>query len=218
MLGVTTPLLWYTTRASGIVALMLLSASVVLGLITSARAGTRRWPRFAVSDLHRKVSLLALVFVCIHVLTTVVDTFVPIGWLPALVPLSSHYKTLWVALGTVAFDLLLAVAITSMLRARIRAGTWRAVHWASYLSWPIAVAHGIQMGTDMRFVWADGLVAVCCIAVMMTFGWRVVARPVRVGAGVAASSDHAVRMAREGRVTTAAVPADHRPPTGAGLR
>jgi methionine sulfoxide reductase heme-binding subunit len=218
MLGVTTPLLWYTTRASGIVALVLLSGSVVLGLITSARAGTHSWPRFAVSDLHRKVSLLALVFVCIHVLTTVVDTFVPIGWLPALVPLTSHYKTLWVTLGTVAFDLLLAVAITSILRARIRAGTWRAVHWASYLSWPIAVAHGIQMGTDMRFVWVDGLVAVCCIAVMMTFGWRVVARPLRVGAGVAASSEHAVRMAREGRVTTATVPLDRRPPTKAGVR
>jgi len=218
MLGVTTPLLWYTTRASGIVALVLLSGSVVLGLITSARAGTHRWPRFAVSDLHRKVSLLAVVFVCIHVLTAVVDTFVPIGLLAALVPLTSHYKTLWVALGTVAFDLLLAVAITSMLRTRIRAGTWRAVHWASYLSWPIAVAHGVEMGTDMRFVWVDGLVAVCCIAVMMTFGWRVVARPLRVGAGVAASSEHAVRMAREGRVTAAIVPIDRRPPTSAEVR
>lgn len=213
MIAVTSPSLWYMTRAAGIVALVLLTGSVVLGMLTSARVSTKRWPRFALGDLHRRLSLMAMVFVAIHVLTTVVDTFVPIGFLPAVVPFASHYKTLWVTLGTVAFDLLLAVTLTSLLRGHISAGAWRAVHWAAYLSWPVAMIHAVEIGTDMRFLWADIIIAACCIAVMLTFGWRVVGRPVRAGVGVAAPSDTAIQMVRQGRVQVATVttPDSHRP-------
>lgn len=209
-LAVTSPVFWYTTRASGVVALVLLTGTVVLGLITSTRAGSQGWPRFAVSDLHRRIALLAMIFVIIHVVTTVMDTFVPIGPLAAVVPFASSYKTLWVTLGTVSVDLMVAIVVTSLLRGRLSARTWRTVHWASYLSWPIAVAHGVGMGTDARFGWVQLLVAACCISVLAALVWRVLARPVRVGAGTAASSPHAVEMARQGRVdprhSTARVP------------
>ena len=93
-----------------------------------------------------------------HVAATVVDTYVPTGWLAAVVPGVSAYKTLPVALGALAVDCLLAVMLTSLLRDRISASAWRAVHWLSYLCWPIAVLHVVLIGTDMRFRWMDALV------------------------------------------------------------
>ncbi len=164
--------LWYTTRATGVVALVLLSSSVVLGILTSLRLGTRTWPRFTIQDLHRRVSLLAVVFVGLHVVTTVSDAFAPIGWLSVVVPFASPYRRLWLGLGTVAVDLLLAVSISSMLRQRINSRTWRALHWLAYASWPLAVVHGLGTGTDPHLRWASAVVAGCVLAVLAALGWR----------------------------------------------
>jgi len=181
MLALTTPFLWYTTRASGTVALVLLTATVVLGILTTTRASTSGVPKFAISDLHRRVSLLAMVFLGIHIFTAVVDTFVPIGLAATVVPFASAYSPLWVGLGTVAFDLLLAVVATSLLRQRISARSFRAVHWLVYISWPVAVAHGIGIGTDLRFSWMQILVAACLVSVLTALAWRVWAHPYRGG-------------------------------------
>jgi len=181
VLAVTSPLLWYTTRATGLMSLVLLTGSVVLGILTTTRVGGDGLPRFAVTELHRRISLLAMVFVAVHIVTTAVDSFVPIGWLPALVPFSSSYQPLWVGLGTVAFDLLVAVTVTSLLRRHISPGAWRAVHWLAYLSWPVAVAHGVGIGTDIAFAWAEVLVAGCIVAVLAAVAWRLWAHPHRGG-------------------------------------
>ncbi|HEY5025346.1 MAG TPA: ferric reductase-like transmembrane domain-containing protein [Acidimicrobiales bacterium] len=164
--------LWYTTRGTGIVALVLLSASVVLGVLTSVRLGTRMWPRFTIQDLHRRVSLLAMVFVGLHVVTTVSDAFAPIGWLSVVVPFTSPYRRLWLGLGTVAVDLLLAVTISSLLRQRINPRTWRALHWLAYASWPLAVVHGLGTGTDPHLGWAMVVVVGCVAAVLGALAWR----------------------------------------------
>jgi methionine sulfoxide reductase heme-binding subunit len=174
VLALTSPDLWYTSRATGVVALVLLSAAMVLGIATTRRAASERWPRFAVSDLHRRVSLVAMVFVLLHVVTTVVDTFVPIGLVAAVVPFVSQYRPLWVGLGTVAFDLMLAVVVTSLLRGRIPAPSWRAVHWLVYLSWPIAVLHCLMVGTDTAFRWLLVIIALCVSAVVAAVVWRLV--------------------------------------------
>ncbi len=167
--------LWYTTRATGIVALVLLSASVVLGILTSVRLGTRLWPRFTIQDLHRRVSLLAMVFVGLHVVTTVSDAFAPIGWLSVVVPFASPYRRLWLGLGTVAVDLLLAVAISSLVRQKINPRTWRVLHWLAYASWPLAVVHGLGTGTDPHLEWVLVLVVGCAVAVLSALVWRLVA-------------------------------------------
>ena len=177
MLAVTSPYLWYTTRATGVVSLVLLSASMVLGILTTTRVQSPRMPRFAVSELHRRVTLVAVVFLGLHIVSTAVDSFVPIGWLPVIVPFISHYKPFWVGLGAVAFDTLLAVMVTSLLRRHISAPAWRAVHWLAYLSWPVAVAHAIGVGTDIRFSWLDAVVAVCIASVLVAAGWRLYADP-----------------------------------------
>jgi len=169
----SSPVLWYATRATGLVSLVLLTATTVLGILTANRASSSRWPGFALQDLHRRVSVITMGFLACHILTSVVDTYVHIGWTSIVVPFASSYKRLWVALGSVGVDLLLAVAVTSFLRNRIRARTWRAVHWLAYLSWPVALSHSFGMGTDMRERWVIGLVVACIAAVLGAGLWRI---------------------------------------------
>jgi methionine sulfoxide reductase heme-binding subunit len=204
--AVTTPILWYTSRGTGIVTLILFTATVILGILTSTRSGTALWPRFAVSEIHRRLSLLAMSFLALHILTSVTDSFVHIGWPAVLIPFTSGYKPLWVGLGTVALDLMLAVLVTSLLRNRLSASVWRGIHWLAYASWPIAVIHGIGIGTDLRFGWMQAIVAVCLASVGGALAWRVLARPRPGGLRTAAP-----RQPRPDQVATA-------PPLPAGRR
>jgi methionine sulfoxide reductase heme-binding subunit len=171
--------LWYATRATGIVALILLTVTMVLGIATVKRARARNWPGFAQQEIHRRISLLSVVFLGLHVLTSVLDTFVSIGWASILIPFTSSYDRLWVGVGTVALDLMVAVFVTSLLRARMKPGTWRAVHWLAYLSWPVALAHTFGMGTDAGEPWVIGLGVACILSVAVAVIWRVqaVSRP-----------------------------------------
>jgi sulfoxide reductase heme-binding subunit YedZ len=168
-----TTTIWYTMRATGVVALVLLTGTMALGILTAGRAKTRSWPAFAQADLHKRVSLLAMVFLGFHVLTAVVDTYVSVGWLSVLVPFASPYRPLWTGLGTVGVDLMLAVAVSSALRQRISARTWRGIHWLAYGSWPVAMAHSLGMGTDASQLWMDGVAAICTVAVLGALSWRI---------------------------------------------
>jgi len=168
----SSPLLWYTTRATGIVAMLLLTVTVVLGILTQKRARGAGLPGFALQDLHKRASLLAVVFLSIHVLTSVLDTYVHIGWLAVVVPFTSPYDRFFVGLGTISLDLFFAVLVSSLSRRWISAWAWRAIHWLAYASWPVAIAHGIGSGTDIQLDWVDGLVGACCLSVVATAIWR----------------------------------------------
>ena len=165
--------LWYLTRGTGAVSLILLTASMVLGIAHSVRWSPRRTPRFVVGDLHRNVSLMVLVFIAIHVATAVLDGFAPIRWLDAIVPFVSAYRPVWLGLGAVAFDILLAVAITSLLRSRMSYGVWRVIHWTAYGCWAVAVFHGVGIGSDTKQTWMMALVAGSVVTVVAAIGWRV---------------------------------------------
>jgi len=169
---VSSTTLWYATRASGLMAMILLTLTMVLGITTTTRARARRWPGFAQQELHRRISMIAVVFLGIHVLTSVLDTYVNIGWAATVIPFTSSYGRLWVGVGAISLDLMLAVFLSSLLRARIRPGTWRAVHWLAYLSWPVALAHTFGMGTDAGESWVIALGAACVLAVAVALGWR----------------------------------------------
>ena len=165
---------WYLTRSTGVVALVLLSAIVILGTLSPMRlAGTERWPRFAVGRLHRDLSLLAVVFLVIHIVTSVLDTFAPIGWLDAVIPLRSSYRPLWLGLGALAFDMILALVITSLVRVRLGYGRWRRIHWLAYASWPIAVLHGLGTGSDAKAGWSLLVTLGCTAAVLLAVVIRV---------------------------------------------
>jgi DMSO/TMAO reductase YedYZ heme-binding membrane subunit len=165
--------LWYLARGSGIVALLLLSVSVVLGVLTTERWRPGALPRFVTTHLHRNSSLLAVVFLALHIATVVADGFAPIGWLAAVIPFASPYRRVWLGLGAVAVDLLLAVLITTALRQRIGARTWKAVHWLSYACWPVAVLHALGSGTDVTRQWMLVVLAACTIAVGLGALWRI---------------------------------------------
>lgn len=171
--------LWYVTRASGIVTLVLLTLTMVLGLVTTSRSRARNWPGFAQQDLHRRISIMAVVSLGIHVFTSILDTYVHIGWFAVLVPFASPYSRLWVGLGTLALDLMVAVFVSSLLRTHLRPGTWRGIHWMAYTSWPIALAHTFGLGTDSRERWVIVLGLLCLLAVCTSLAWRVRAAALR---------------------------------------
>jgi methionine sulfoxide reductase heme-binding subunit len=174
---VNSTLLWYITRDSGIVSLILLTLTMVLGLATTNRFKTRNWPGFAQQEIHRRISIMTVVFLAIHVITSVLDTYVHIGWLAIVVPFTSSYSRFWVGLGAVALDVMLAVFISSLLRSRIKPGTWRGIHWLAYAAWPIALIHTFGMGTDANEHWVIILGVVCVVAVSAALLWRVKAQP-----------------------------------------
>jgi DMSO/TMAO reductase YedYZ heme-binding membrane subunit len=167
----STPL-WYATRATGLVALVLLTASMAFGLLSSIRFQRPAWPRFVTLGLHRNLSLLALAFTIAHVLTTVLDSFVSIPLPDAFIPFISGYKPIWLGLGAISFDLMLALTVTSLLRTRMGLRGWRLVHWSAYLCWPVAVLHGLGTGTDSATRWVLALTAACILVVVVLTGWR----------------------------------------------
>jgi sulfoxide reductase heme-binding subunit YedZ len=169
----TAPVLWYIDRGSGLAALLLLTTSVVLGIVSVLRVHSPQWPRFALSLLHRNISLLALTFGAVHVATSVVDSYVPIGVTDALIPFTAQYRPLWLAIGAISADLMLAVLITTALRRRLGFRAWRSVHLLSYGCWAAGVVHSIGMGSDARSaVWGVMIVAACIGAVGGAFVQR----------------------------------------------
>jgi methionine sulfoxide reductase heme-binding subunit len=157
---------WYLTRSTGAVALLLLTLAVVLGILDVRRVSTPRWPRFVVDSLHRSASLLAMAFLAVHVVTSVLDSFAPIALADAFIPFVGSYRPLWLGLGAVALDLLVAVTITSVLRQRLGYGSWRAIHWLTYASWPIALLHSFGTGSDVKGGWLLALSVACLLAVL----------------------------------------------------
>ena len=146
-------LYWYLTRGTGAAALVLLTASIVLGVLTSLGWKFERWPRFATAGLHRYLTLVSIAFVAIHVVSTVLDGYAPIGLQDAVIPFISPYRPIWLGLGAVAFDLLLALVVTSLLRARLGYRLWRSMHWLAYGAWPVALIHALGTGSDPRAGW-----------------------------------------------------------------
>lgn len=184
--------LWYVTRSTGIVGFVLLTLSMALGMAATQRAlASRAWPRFATQDLHRNISLLSLAFIVTHIVSTLADTFVRVGWWSWIIPGASHYRTFWVALGTIAFDVIVVVIATSLVRHRLPARLWRAIHLSVYAVWPLVFVHFLKTGTDAaHHRWGLWLDIVALVALLFAFAVRMTTRnepdgPLRsVGGGV----------------------------------
>ncbi|MFJ8495524.1 ferric reductase-like transmembrane domain-containing protein [Streptomyces sp. NPDC094038] len=168
----TSETLWYANRATGAVCLVLFTVVVLLGIAVRLRTRLPGLPRFGTMSLHRTLSLSATAFLALHITVAVVDGYVNITALDALVPFVSDYQPLWLGLGTVAFDLLLAVLVTSFLRDRLGHRAWRAVHWLAYASWPVALVHGLGIGTDAGTDWMTWLTVTCVATVITAFALR----------------------------------------------
>ncbi len=190
---------WYASRATGIVALLLLTAVLVLGILVNRQGRLPGLPRFAVTSLHRNLSLLTVAFVAVHVVTAVLDSYVSIPVSAGVIPFASSYERLWLGLGAISFDLMLAMIITSLLRGRLNRTLWRAVHLLAYASWPVALAHSIGSSRDLQHGWMLDLGIACALIVGIAIIWRLA---------------HAARQVpRAARVATAM--ARHLPAAGA---
>lgn len=165
---------WYLTRSTGVVSLLLLTASVALGVIGVRRWSSERVPRFVLAGLHRNVSLLAVAFLLVHILTAVLDSYAPISLIEAVVPFIGSYRPFWLGLGALAFDLLIAVTITSLLRRRLGYEAWRMTHWLAYLCWPVALLHGLGTGSDVKSTWLLAVTIACVGVVVVAVALRAI--------------------------------------------
>jgi sulfoxide reductase heme-binding subunit YedZ len=156
-----------------------------------------------VTSLHRNISLLAVAFIAVHVLTAVLDTFVSIPVLSGVVPFDSGYERLWLGLGAISFDLMLAMIVTSLVRGRLNRILWRAIHLLAYLCWPVAFAHSIGSSKDLQHGWLLDLAVACALIVAAAVIWRLVSaarqlpRASRVAAIFAQHAPHGARQAHE---------------------
>ena len=182
---------WDTARAGGFAAYILLSAAVAVGLVLRNRWQTPKWPRLLTNELHGYLSLLALVFIAVHVLAVLVDPFTRFGLAEVFVPFASHYRPLWMGLGVVSLYLLLAVWVSSRLRTRIGFTAWRRIHVLAYGVYVAATVHGLGTGSDTRSVWAPIMYASSALVVGTLAGRRLLVpaargqrrRPVVAAAG-----------------------------------
>lgn len=147
------PLLWFLNRGTGISLILVLSCSVALGVLSlrgrAAGDGGARVPRFVTQALHRNLALGSVLLLLAHIGTAVLDSYVDIRWWDALLPWGAAYEPLWLAAGTLSFDLMLAIVATSALRGRIGIRAWRAVHLTAWVAWILGVLHGVMIGTDL---------------------------------------------------------------------
>ena len=163
---------WYAARAAGVVAYALVTSGVLLGVLLAGRARLKRWPAFAVTDVHRFVGILAGTFVSLHVAAIWLDGVVHFSLPQLLIPGTASYRPLWVGLGTVAAELLVAVAVTTRLRKRLGFARWQRWHYLTFVLWLAATAHGIGAGTDANEQWLRLLYVVSVASVTGATTWR----------------------------------------------
>ncbi len=163
---------WALGRGAGIVALAFFTLSIALGIVTRSGRPLIWLPRFGVADVHRFCGLYATVLVILHVSALLIDPYAQLRLIDLVVPFLGNYRPLWQGLGTLAFDLAVAVVITSLLRTRLGPRTFRWVHWLTYALWPIAFAHALGNGTDAAHGWFVAFACVCALIIAAALGWR----------------------------------------------
>jgi len=168
--------MWAFGRASGIVAMVLLTVAVLLGIATRSGRPLPGLPRFSISVVHRNISLMSVIFLVLHITTLLLDGYAELHLTDVVAPFLGAEKPFWLGLGTVAFDLFLAVTVTGILHRQIGTRAFRAFHWLAYAMWPVAMLHGVFDGTDGTSAWFLVTTAVATAAVIVALIWRVSAR------------------------------------------
>jgi sulfoxide reductase heme-binding subunit YedZ len=169
----SSPVDWYAARAAGIVAYILLSTVVCVGIGLAGREKLPGWPRFAVEDIHRFGGLLVGAFLTLHIATVAIDSFLPFSITQLVVPFTAGYRPIWVALGIVAAELLVALAITNHYRRRIPYRWWRATHYLNFVVWTAATLHGLGSGTDRGAWWMQAIYGISVAVVLMLLARRI---------------------------------------------
>ena len=150
---------WYISRGAGFTVFILLTVAVALGMLLSLKWRSDAWPRFITNELHPFVQLVAGVFLAIHIVSVLLDSYIQFSVAGILIPLVSTYRPVWLAFGIVAMYLGVALAVSSYLKRFIGYRVWRSMHYAGFAAWLLALVHGITTGSDTRAPWATAIYA-----------------------------------------------------------
>ncbi|MCW2758582.1 MAG: iron reductase [Nocardioidaceae bacterium] len=164
--------LWALGRGTGVVALIAFTITMVLGITARSGRAPASVGRFGVAELHRTAALTGTALIVVHVVSLLFDPYAQLRLVDTVLPFLGSYRPLWQGLGTLAVDLLLVVTVVSLLRDKVGPKVFRAVHWATYALWPIALGHAIGNGTDNTSPAMLGVAAGCVVAVVGAVGWR----------------------------------------------
>ena len=173
------PTFWLLARASGLTAYVLLTCSVLAGLVVKSRPFGRAVKPAAVADVHRFLALLGLGMLVLHGVALTLDRSVHLSPLALVAPGASPYRPLPVALGVVACELAALIIVSFSVRRRIGIRNWRRLHWLTYLVFAAATVHGMAAGTDSSHPWAIDLYLGAVGAVVFATTWRALDRPTR---------------------------------------
>lgn len=188
---------WYATRGLGTSTLIVLTGTVVLGIVTARRWVGETTPAFVAANMHRNLSLLGVFLLAAHIVTTLLDPYAHIGVRDVTIPFGAAYRPIWLGLGVAATWVLVGVAASSALRNRVGPRVWRLIHWAAYASWPLAVIHGVGTGSDSQAPWMIAVVTSCLAAVLFALGLRLgqgrlVTLPIRAAAAIVVAASMVV--------------------------
>jgi sulfoxide reductase heme-binding subunit YedZ len=167
-----TDALWYLARGAGTVTLVLLTVVMVLGVRSRSGRPVFGLPRFGVVAVHRNASLLAVGLLAVHMVSLLFDPYAQLRLVDLVLPFGASYRPLWLGLGTLAMDLLVVLLLSTLVRRRLGARAWRAVHWLAYAIWPVALLHGLFTGTDAGQLWLRAIAGACVLAVASALVWR----------------------------------------------
>jgi sulfoxide reductase heme-binding subunit YedZ len=164
--------LWALGRGTGVVALVAFTLTLVLGIVGRSGRDVLGVGRFGANELHRTAALTGTSLIAVHVVSLLLDPFAQLRLVDTVLPFVGSYRPLWQGLGTLAVDLLVVITVVSLIRDRVGPRVFRAVHWATYALWPIALGHALGNGTDRTSGWMIALAVACCVSVLGAVAWR----------------------------------------------
>jgi methionine sulfoxide reductase heme-binding subunit len=165
--------LWALGRGSGVAALVAFTLSLVLGILSRSGREFLGLGRFGTNEVHRTAALTGVGLVTVHLVSLLLDPYAQLRIVDLALPFLGNYRPLWLGLGTLAVDLLVVITAVSLVRDKVGPRVFKAVHWATYALWPIALVHSFGTGTDAWSLWLDAIAVTCIAAVTSAVTWRI---------------------------------------------
>jgi sulfoxide reductase heme-binding subunit YedZ len=164
--------LWALGRGTGITALVMFTITMVLGIVSRSGRQVGGLGRFGLNEVHRTAAMTGVGLIVVHVVSLLFDPYAQLKLVDLVLPFVGTYRPFWLGLGTLAVDLLVVVTVVSLLRNIVGPRVFKAVHWATYVLWPVALLHALGTGTNAGSLWMDAVAAACSVSVASAVAWR----------------------------------------------
>ncbi len=164
---------WLASRASGLVALVLVTVSVAIGLTVASKIARRPGMPRILTAVHEQTALAGLIAIAVHAITLIGDPWLNPGVSGVLVPFTMDYRPVWTGLGTIAGLLALLLGLSFYVRRSIGTKLWRKAHRATILVYFLAIAHTLGAGTDAGAIWMRWWLIVTTPPIVLLFLYRI---------------------------------------------